>query len=93
MNLRNLANDFRESISPTEEAADSIDLVLTKSEFMSRMLKEENGRALLCLLEDGESEVAERLGLIHGYIDGGIVYFDIPRWNALVAHLQIVHSV
>lgn len=93
MSLKSLVNNFRDAISPTEESVDSIDLSLTKAEFMSKMLKEKDGWALLDLLEMGESEVAERLGLIHGYIENSTVYFDIPQWNTLLNHLRIVNSV
>lgn len=93
MNLKKLANDFRDSIAPSEETADSIDLLLTKAEFMGKMLKEKDGRALLDLLEMGECNVVENLGLLHGYIEKGVVYFDCPRWNSLLTHLRIVNSV
>jgi len=93
MNLENLANNLRDAIAPTEESVDSIDLVLTKEEFMSKMLQEKDGWPMLDLLEMGESEVVERLGLLHGYIEKGVVFFSIPRWNNLLMHLRIVNSV
>ncbi len=93
MNLSNLANSLRDAISPTEESVDSIDLLLTKAEFMSKMLQEKDGWPMLDLLEMGESEVVERLDLLHGFIENGVVYFSVPRWNALLTHLRIVNSV
>lgn len=77
----------------TEENAESTNLTLTKPEFMAKMLKEKNGWALMDCLEFGEWKVAERLGLIIGYIKDGQPYFDVPRWNNLVEHLRIVNSV
>lgn len=60
---------------------------------MDRMLKEKDGWALLDCLENSEWKVAERLGLINGYIKDDIAHFDVPRWNNLVEHLRIVNSV
>jgi hypothetical protein len=77
----------------TEETAESQNLTLTKEQFMADMLKEKDGLALLDCLENGEWRVAERLGLINGYLKDGAPYFDVPRWNNLVAHLRIVNSV
>lgn len=75
------------------EDANSTNLSLNKQEFMEKMLKEKDGEALLLLLEDGEWKVAERLGLINGRLENGQPRFDVPRWNNLVQHLKIVHSV
>lgn len=72
---------------------ESVNLTLAKPEFMTKMLKEKDGWVLMDCLEFGEWKVAERLGLINGYIKDGQPYFDIPRWNNLVEHLRIVNSV
>jgi len=77
-------------ISETEETTN---LTLTKQEFMDKMLQEEDGAELLQLLESGESNVTERLGLCHGEIRDGQVVFDIPGWKNLVTHLRIVNGV
>ena len=76
-----------------KEDENSTCLTITKSEFQRRMLQEEDGVELLNLLEMGESSICERMGLCHGYIKEGQVFFDVPAWNNLVAHLRIVNSV
>lgn len=91
--VRNLRNFAAKGLGTTEETAETTNLHLTKAEFMDKMLKEKDGWALMDCLESGESAVAERLGLIHGYHEGTEIYFDIPQWNNLVAHLRIVNSV
>jgi hypothetical protein len=91
--LDRMLQGLRESVEDCSETEESISLTLTKQEFMEKMLKEEKGQALLDLLESGESTVCERMGLITGYIKDGQVYFDIPGWNNLVAHLKIVESI
>lgn len=80
---------------PTQETAESVNLVLTKQQFVDKMKLEMdgNGDLLLDLLERGEWRIAERMGLIHGEQKDGEVVFTIPRWNNLVQHLRIVHSV
>ena len=77
----------------TTETEDTLNLTLTKEQFMTKMLQEENGHELLQLLESGESDVVERLGLCHGEIKNGQVVFFVPKWNTLLAHLKIVSSV
>lgn len=79
-----------EALAETEA---TVDLHLTKAEFAERMKQEPNGWALLCLLEDGEWRVCERMGLCNGYIQDGVVYIDVPAWKNLVAHLQLVNGV
>ena len=76
-----------------EETSETIGLKLTKAEFMVKMREEVDGDALLDLLESGEHRVCERLGLCNAYIEHVTVYFDVPRWKALVAHLRIVNSI
>lgn len=77
-----------------EETEESTALHLTKDEFVARMYKEPDGHELLELLEMGESQICERMGLCHGYIDdNNQVVFDVPGWNNLIAHLRIVNSV
>ncbi len=79
----------------TEETAESVNLTLTKQQFVDKMKLEMNGKGdlLLDLLERGEWRIAERMGLIHGEHKNGEVVFTVPRWNNLVQHLRIVHSV
>jgi hypothetical protein len=90
--IREFAESLRGQIENTQEGSDTTDLHLTKQEFMDRMLREKDGRALLDLMEDGEWRVCERLGLTRAYYDG-VAYIDVPRWNNLLAHLRIVNSV
>ena len=73
--------------------ADSTDLHLTRNEFMQRMLREVDGQQLLDLMEDGECRVCERFGLSNAYVEEGVIYIDVPRWNNLLQHLRIVNSV
>lgn len=68
-------------------------LTLSKEDFITKMLKEKDGTALLDCLEMGEWRIAERMGLIDGYYEDGKAFFTVPRWNNLVAHLRIVNSV
>lgn len=77
----------------TEETAESVDLHLTRDEFMAKMREEPDGQALLDLLEAGEWRICERLGLSNAYHADGEAWIDVPRWNNLVAHLRIVNSV
>ena len=98
--ISKLASSLRkyaaQGLGTTEETAETKNLHLTKAQFMERMLKEKDGWALLDCLEGGEHRVVERLGLMHGYhnMDDDLeIYFDIPEWNNLVAHLRIVNSV
>lgn len=78
---------------PIEESEESSILHLTRDEFMTRMLKEQNGQQLLDLMEMGEWRVCERMGLCNAYYEGSTAYIDVPGWNNLVAHLKIVNSV
>lgn len=87
---KDLLKEFRESITGPEEVDN---LHLTRTEFMEKMKKEKDGQQLLDLLECGEWRVAERMGLINGFRENGDIYFDIPSWKGLVAHLSIVNSV
>lgn len=91
--MKDFLDNLRGAIEPIEESAESQNLTLTKEEFFLKMMLEEKGIELLDLLESGEWRVAERMGLINGYIKDGEPYFDIPRWKNLVAHLRIVNSV
>jgi hypothetical protein len=77
---------------PVEESEESSILHLTRDEFMVKMLQEDNGQALLDLMEMGEWRICERMGLCNAYIEGSTAYIDVPGWNNLVAHLQIVNS-
>ncbi len=78
---------------PVEETEESSLLHLTRDDFITKMLKEENGQALLDLMESGEWRICERMGLCNAYYEGSTAYIDVPGWQNLVAHLQIVHSV
>jgi hypothetical protein len=91
--IRSFAEALRGRIENTGETPETSDLHLTRQEFMSRMLLEKDGQALLDLMEDGEWKVCERLGLTNAYLSEGGAYIDVPRWNNLLAHLRIVHSV
>lgn len=91
--LNRFAEYLRKQIGGTDEGPETTNLHLTRDEFMARMLGEENGQALLDLMEMGEWRVCERLGLTNAYYDNGTAYIDVPRWNNLVTHLRIVHSV
>jgi len=95
MSLKKLQDDLRVQAEPEIMGrADQTNLHLTKAEFMEKMKAEKNGRWLLDTLERGEHRVAERMGLINGYVaDDGNIYFDVPSWNALVAHLTAVFLV
>lgn len=86
-------DSLRGQIANTEETAATEDLHLTREEFMARMLLEEDGQALLDLMESGEWRVCERMGLTNAYYKEEVAYIDVPRWNNLVAHLRIVNSV
>lgn len=91
--IRRLAESLRSQIEDTAETPETKDLHLTRDEFMARMLLEEDGQALLDLMEDGEWRICERLGLTNAYHKEGTPYIDVPRWNNLVAHLKICQSV
>lgn len=95
MNLKEiLEKRFLEACGEvTTENEYTSDLLLTKDEFIDRVNREDNGQELLDLLEMGESNVCERMGLCHGYIEGGVVYFKVPEWNHLISHLKLVNSV
>lgn len=88
-----LRKDAAQGLGTTEETAETKNLHLTKQQFMDKVLKEKDGWALLDCLEGGEHRIAERLGLINGYHQNGEIYFDIPEWNNLIAHLRIVNSI
>lgn len=75
------------------ETENSTALTLTKDDFVRKMLQEKDGNELLSLLQSGEKDVVERMGLCHGYRKDGQAFFDVPGWNNLVAHLRIVNSV
>lgn len=91
--IKDFAESLRGRIENVGETPDTTGLHLTKKQFMERMLQEKDGQPLLDLMEDGEWRVCERLGLTNAYHDGGNAYIDVPRWNNLIAHLRIVHSV
>lgn len=91
--LNRFAEVLRGRIGGTEETPETTNLHLTREEFIARMIGEEDGQAYLDLMEAGEWKVCERLGLTNAYIKEGVVYIDVPRWNNLVTHLRIVHSV
>jgi hypothetical protein len=89
-----ILKSFRQQIEPEIfEKSDGINLKLTKQAFMEKMLQEKDGWPLLDLLEKGEWRVAENHGLIQGYRENSEIYFEIPSWNHLLAHLRIVNSV
>lgn len=91
--LQKFAEILRGKVENVEETPETRSLHLTRDEFMSRILLEKDGQALLDLMETGEWRVCERLGLTNAYYEGGVAYIDVPRWNNLVAHLRIVNSV
>lgn len=91
--LNRFAESLRKQIGGTDETQETTNLHLTREEFVARMIREKDGQALLDLMEMGEWKVCERLGLTNAYIDNGTAYIDVPRWNNLVTHLRIVHSV
>lgn len=91
--IKNFAELLRGEIANTEETTETKDLHLTRQEFMDKMLLEQDGQALLDLMEIGEWKVCERLGLTNAYYDAGVAYIDVPRWINLVAHLRIVNNV
>jgi hypothetical protein len=95
MSLKKLQDELRGLAEPgIVSRHDQTNLHLTRPEFMEKMKIEQHGQGLLDLLEDGEHRIAERMGLINGYYgDGGVIYFDIPSWNSLVAHLTAVYLV
>jgi len=66
---------------------------LPKNTFATKMRAEPSGQALLDLMEDGEWQVCERLGLSDAYIKEGQMFIDVPDWRRLVGHLMIVQSV
>ena len=92
--LNRFVEGLRRQIGGTDETPETTNLHLTRQEFMARMLLERDGQALLDLMEDGEWRVCERLGLSNAYYGAdGTPYIDVPRWNNLVSHLRICHSV
>jgi hypothetical protein len=91
--IKNFAEILRKQIGGTDETAETVDLHLTREEFMARMLLEADGQSLLDIMEDGEWRVCERLGLTNAYFSEGTAYIDVPRWNNLVSHLRIFRSV
>lgn len=96
-NLNDFNENLRQSIMKKEDMIQdtekSVDLHLSKEQFMEKMQKEPDGWELMDLLEIGESAICERMGLIKGYSKDGTVCFDVPRWNNLLAHLRIVNSI
>lgn len=93
-NLAETTNSLRDALfGEVKETADSTDLHLIRSEFMARMLREEDGQQLLDLMESGEWTVCERLGLCNALTEDNKAYIDVPRWNTLVQHLKIVNNV
>jgi hypothetical protein len=74
------------------ESEETVNLHLTRTQFMERMLREPKGQELLNLMESGEWRICERMGLCNGYVQGGEVYIDVPGWANLVAHLNIVNG-
>ena len=90
-NMKSFADNLRQQIGGTDETAETMNLHLTRPEFMEKMLREEDGKSLLDLLEDGEWMICERLGLTNAYRSEGVAYIDVPRWNNLVTHLRIVN--
>ncbi len=92
--LKQLANYLRTTCGEnTKETKDTTNLTLTKNEFVTKILLEKDGQALLNLLESGEHKICESMELIHGYKEKEQTYFNIPGWNNLIAHLKIVNSV
>lgn len=92
--LKQLQDALRVAAEPEIMArTDQTNLKLTKPDFMEKMKAEKYGQHLLDTLEDGEFRIAERMGLVHGYFENRQVYFDVPSWNALVAHLTAVYLV
>lgn len=92
MTIAELAEKIREQ-EGIHETPETINLVLSKEVFVTRMLQLGDGQSLLDLLEDGEWRVAERLKLIKGERIDGQVKFTIPRWNHLITHLRMVNNV
>lgn len=97
MHIMNELNQFAEllrwHITVADETPETVDLHLTREEFMAKMLLEKDGQAYLDLMEMGEWRVCERMGLTNAYVKEGVAYIDVPRWKNLVAHLRIVNSV
>ena len=95
MNLDQIISHLREQAmgGTIAESEESSLLHLTRDEFMTKMLKEENGQELLNIMEIGEHRICERLGLCNGYRKDKIIYIDVPGWNNLVSHLQCVFYV
>ena len=91
--INRFAEGLRQQIGVPKETPETTNLHLTRQQFLDRMLIEKDGQALIDLMVAGEWKVCERLGLTKSYRDGGVNYIDVPRWNNLLAHLQIVHSV
>lgn len=95
MSLKKLQYDLRVQAEPEIMGRpDQTNLHLTKAEFAEKMKAEKDGHWLLDTLEGGEHRIAERMGLVNGYCgEDGVVYFDVPSWNSLVAHLTAVFLV
>lgn len=91
-----MEKQLRDACQPdgvVKETEESSILHLTSVAFADKMRQEENGQALLDLLERGEWRICERMCLSHAYVEDGVAYIDVPGWNNLVAHLTIVNSV
>lgn len=65
---------------------------ISKKEFMNRMEQETEGSGLLRVLSV-EHEATELQGLCHGYIENGLVFFDVPDWKRLVSSLRAFKAV
>ena len=91
--IKNFADSLRGQIGGTDETSLTVNLTLSRDEFVARMLEEKDGQELLDLMERGEWKVCERLGLTNAYLGEGGARIEVPRWNNLVAHLRIVNSV
>ena len=65
--IKDLAEILRWQIGGTDENPETMNLHLTREEFMKKMLQEQGGQSLLDLMEDGEWRVCERLGLQIAY--------------------------
>lgn len=90
MKIKTMVEILRGNVAETPETTN---LLLKRDDFAAKMRLEENGDGLLDLLEAGESAVVERLELCHGYRENGEVWFKVPGWNNLVAHLKMVYGV
>lgn len=84
---------LRGKLQDTAETEETSLLTLSQADFMTKMLEEPDGQALLDLMESGEWRICERMGLCTGYLKEGKPFIDVPGWKNLVAHLRIVNSV